>query len=35
MYIHVRGIDFSSLSTIFLLDIGTVPEVPYYMRMFS
>jgi hypothetical protein len=24
------GIDFSSLSTISLLDFGTVPEVPYF-----
>jgi hypothetical protein len=24
------GIDFSSFSTIFLLDFGTVPEVPYF-----
>ena len=30
MYIQVRGIDFSSLSTMFLLDFGTVPEVPYF-----
>jgi hypothetical protein len=30
MYIHVWGIDFSFLSTIFLLDFGTVPEVPYF-----
>jgi hypothetical protein len=29
MYIHVRGIEFSCLSTIYLLDSGTVPEVPY------
>ena len=31
MYINVRGIEFASLSTIFLLDFGTVPEVPYFL----
>ena len=30
MYIHVRGIEFSSLSAIFLLDSGTTSEVPYF-----
>ena len=30
MYIHVMGIDFSSLSTISLLDFGTASEVPYF-----
>jgi hypothetical protein len=28
---HVSGIDFTSFSTIFLLDFGTVPEVPYFL----
>ena len=30
MYIHVWVIECSSLSTIFLFDFGTVPEVPYF-----
>ena len=30
MYIHVRVIEFSSLSTISLLDFGTASEVQYF-----
>ena len=34
MYLCVRGIDFVSFSTIFLLDFGAVPKVRYFIFLF-